>query len=260
MFRNRNISIRKYVIPIIVIFIFCLIMIIDVFSGYTTLNNISDILYFDSFNLNFDLNSIKVISPKAALINENLRLEREIIKLRSTEEKYIELQNLIKEYEKISIITDNFVKLVSSKVIFINSANQYILNGGYNEGFFVNDLVIDSSGNIIGYLSEVNKNFSILEPSSSKNFNLFLMDENNNEYFVTSFGDKLSVELTKQESKLLNNFTLYSDPNFGHIGKFRFIKVDNYDVDSNEGDTYLVENLDFKITSNLNLFVVKLDD
>lgn len=260
MFRNRNISLRKYVIPIIIIFIFCLLMIVDVFSGYTTLNNISDILNFESFNLNFDLNFIKVFSPKASLISENLRLEREILKLRSTEEKYVELQNLIKEYEKISIISDSVIKLVETKVIFKNSANQYILNGGYNEGFFVNDIVIESTGNIIGYLSKVNKNFAILEPYSSKNFNLSLMDENNNEYLVTSFGDKLSVELIKQESKLLNNFTLYSDPYFGHIGKFKLIKVDNYDVDSNEGDSYLIENLDFKITANLNLFVIKLDD
>ena len=41
-------------------------MIIDVFSGYSTLNNISDILNFDSFNLNFDLNSLKVFSPKTS--------------------------------------------------------------------------------------------------------------------------------------------------------------------------------------------------
>ena len=97
-------------------------MIIDVFSGYTTLNNISDILNFESFNINFDLNFVKVFSPKASLISENLRLEREIIKLRTKEEKLVDLQNLIKEYEKmINHQLDSFPDWIKKHIIEIFS-------------------------------------------------------------------------------------------------------------------------------------------
>ena len=261
MLNSRKFLLRKYVIVIIFILIFSLLMVIDFFSENIISVTLSQFLDLEKINFEFDQNFFKILSTKSNLINENLRLEKEVTKLRNVELEKKDLEKLLVSYENLSKTTNNnLFKYIETRVVFINSSKQFVINGGFNENFSKNDLLVDEYGWIYGYISEVRNTYSILDTLNSKNFSLTVIDEVNNKYLVSSSGNDLLIELTEKKEQSSNNLNLFTDPSHGALGRFKLLSIDNYVINSKEGDVFLIKNFEFTLTSNKQLFVVKLNE
>lgn len=261
MLNSRKFLLRKYVILIIFILIFSLLMVIDFFSDNFIPTALSQFLDLEKINFEYDQNFFKILLTKSNLINENLRLEKEVTKLRSVEIEKKDLEKLLVSYENLSKTTNNnLFKYIETRVVLINSSKQFVVNGGFNENFSKNDLLVDEYGWIYGYIAEVRNTYSILETLNSKNFSLTVIDEVNNKYFVSSTGNDLLIELTEKNEQSSNNLNLFTDPSLGALGRFKLLSIDNYVINSKVGDVFLIKNFKFSLTSNVPLFVVKLNE
>ena len=257
MLNSRKFLLRKYVILIIFILIFSLLMVIDFFSDNFIPTALSQFLDLEKINFEYDQNFFKILLTKSNLINENLRLEKEVTKLRSVEIEKKDLEKLLVSYENLSKTTNNnLFKYIETRVVLINSSKQFVVNGGFNENFSKNDLLVDEYGWIYGYIAEVRNTYSILETLNSKNFSLTVIDEVNNKYFVSSTGNDLLIELTEKKEQSSNNLNLFTDPSLGALGRFKLLSIDNYVINSKVGDVFLIKNLNFNCKFNKYFLIV----
>jgi hypothetical protein len=206
--------------------------------------------YIDSFN--------SLITSRAELVAENIRLEQEVRNLRALEIENDSLEEKIKSFENISLIKNfNNLNFVETSLIIKNSSNEFLVSGGTNQNFKNRDLVLDERGYVVGYLKEVFYSYSILETFLSQSFKIQLIDKYNNEYILSSDGNQLSlysINILKFNTDI--DF-LFTDISYNHSGKFPVVDTRsiNFELVNNQINTSF--NISNIFTFNTQLFIPK---
>ncbi len=253
---------RSYILYILFILLSSLLILIDYFSDKELSSYFPNSINFEFEIENNDSSVFQRLNtlfrPRAQLVSENIRLEKEVQDLRNLEIENLELQLQIESYESISSISNikNF-ELLTSGFITKNLNLEYLIYGGTNQQLKLGDLVINEKGFVVGYLREVFYSYSILESPYSSDFNLQVMDKYNNTYLITSNGSEMIIS-----SILLDNYKddidfLYTDISFNHSGKFPVVdtRLINFELQNNQINS--VVKISEKFTYNTKLFIPK---
>jgi hypothetical protein len=253
---------RNYVLYILFIFLSSLLILVDFFSNKEMSSYIPKSLTFE-FNLDvFETTYIdsfnSLITSRAELVAENIRLEQEVRNLRALEIENDSLEEKIKSFENISLIKNfNNLNFVETSLIIKNSSNEFLVSGGTNQNFKNRDLVLDERGYVVGYLKEVFYSYSILETFLSQSFKIQLIDKYNNEYILSSDGNQLSlysINILKFNTDI--DF-LFTDISYNHSGKFPVVDTRsiNFELVNNQINTSF--NISNIFTFNTQLFIPK---
>ena len=229
--QNSNIAgIRKYIVYFLFLFLSGLLTVVDYFSNRSLSNYIPEqVALISNFQLSdrfFQNDLLNFTTNKANLVAENIRLKEELTGLRVLYLENRDLQDNIESYEDlIKNISDFELTYYATSLILKNSTDEYLITGGRNYNFVPGDLVINETGYVVGYLGEVFNDYSILESLDSINFSFRVLDENNNIFEINSNGTQLIVN-SLNASSISRVGKVYSDINFGHIGKFPFLDLE----------------------------------
>lgn len=229
--QNSNIAgIRKYIVYFLFLFLSGLLTVVDYFSNRSLSNYIPEqVTLISNFQLSdrfFQNDLLSFTTNKANLVAENIRLKEELTGLRVLYLENRDLQDNIESYEDlIKNISDFELTYYATSLILKNSTDEYLITGGRNYNFVPGDLVINETGYVVGYLGEVFNDYSILESLDSINFSFRVLDENNNIFEINSNGTQLIVN-SLNASSISRVGKVYSDINFGHIGKFPFLDLE----------------------------------
>ena len=229
--QNSNIvGIRKYIVYFLFLFLSGLLTVVDYFSNRSLSNYIPEqVALISNFQLSdrfFQNDLLNFTTNKANLVAENIRLKEELTGLRVLYLENRDLQDNIESYEDlIKNISDFELTYYATSLILKNSTDEYLITGGRNYNFVPGDLVINETGYVVGYLGEVFNDYSILESLDSINFSFRVLDENNNIFEINSNGTQLIVN-SLNASSISRVGKVYSDINFGHIGKFPFLDLE----------------------------------
>ena len=229
--QNSNIvGIRKYIVYFLFLFLSGLLTVVDYFSNKSLSNYIPEqVTLISNFQLSdrfFQNDLLSFTTNKANLVAENIRLKEELTGLRVLYLENRDLQDNIESYEDlIKNISDFELTYYATSLILKNSTDEYLIMGGRNYNFVPGDLVINETGYVVGYLGEVFNDYSILESLDSINFSFRVLDENNNIFEINSNGTQLIVN-SLNASSISRVGKVYSDINFGHIGKFPFLDLE----------------------------------
>ena len=260
--QNSNIAgIRKYIVYFLFLFLSGLLTVVDYFSNRSLSNYIPEqVNLISNFQLSdrfFQNDLLNFTTNKANLVAENIRLKEELTGLRVLYLENRDLQDNIESYEDlIKNISDFELTYYATSLILKNSTDEYLITGGRNYNFVPGDLVINETGYVVGYLGEVFNDYSILESLDSINFSFRVLDENNNIFEINSNGTQLIVN-SLNASSISRVGKVYSDINFGHIGKFPFLDLEQYEqLVVNNKLTVLVE-IEDKLSFQSKLFIPK---
>ena len=260
--QNSNIvGIRKYIVYFLFLFLSGLLTVVDYFSNRSLSNYIPEqVALISNFQLSdrfFQNDLLNFTTNKANLVAENIRLKEELTGLRVLYLENRDLQDNIESYEDlIKNISDFELTYYATSLILKNSTDEYLITGGRNYNFVPGDLVINETGYVVGYLGEVFNDYSILESLDSINFSFRVLDENNNIFEINSNGTQLIVN-SLNASSISRVGKVYSDINFGHIGKFPFLDLEQYEqLVANNKLTVLVE-IEDKLSFQSKLFIPK---
>jgi hypothetical protein len=206
--------------------------------------------YIDSFN--------SLLTSRAELVSENIRLEQEVKSLRALEIENKSLQEKIESFENISLIKnfDN-MNFIETSLIIKNASNEFLISGGTNQNFQNGDLVLDDKGYVVGYLREVFYSYSILETFLSQNFKIQLLDKYNNEYLLSSDGNQLSLSSINILTFNTDIDFLFTDISYNHSGKFPVVDTRsiNFELVNNQiNSSFNFSNI---FTFNTQLFIPK---
>ena len=258
---SQVVSVRKYVVYFLFIFLSGLLSVVDYFSNKTLSNFIPDQVNLIS---NFQIPErvlqnefSNLSSTRADLVAENIRLKEELNNLRVLYVENQELQENIDSYkELIKNVSDFELTYYATSLILKNSTDEYLILGGRNYNFEPGDIVLNETGYIVGYLGEVFNDYSILESFNSTNFNFRTLDENNNIFEVSSNGKELLFSSLDVPPNTKVG-TVYSDILFGHISKFPLIDLESYNQTTvNNKLTIVVETKEL-LTFQTKLFIPK---
>ena len=260
--QNSNIvGIRKYIVYFLFLFLSGLLTVVDYFSNRSLSNYIPEqVAFISNFQLSdrfFQNDLLNFTTNKANLVAENIRLKEELTGLRVLYLENRDLQDNIESYEDlIKNISDFELTYYATSLILKNSTDEYLITGGRNYNFVPGDLVINETGYVVGYLGEVFNDYSILESLDSINFSFRVLDENNNIFEINSNGTQLIVN-SLNASSISRVGKVYSDINFGHIGKFPFLDLEQSEqLVVNNKLTVLVE-IEDKLSFQSKLFIPK---
>jgi hypothetical protein len=253
---------RSYVLYILFIFLSSLLILVDYFSNKEISSYIPKSLTFE-FNLNvFESTYIdsfnSLLTSRAEIVSENIRLEQEVKNLRALEIEISSLKEKIESFENISLIKNfNNLNFIETSLIIKNSSNEFLISGGTNQNFQNGDLVIDDRGYVVGYLREVLYSYSILETFLSPNFKIQLLDTNNNEYLLTSDGSQLYLSSINIRAFNSDIDFLFTDISYNHSGKFPVVDIRtiNFELVNNQiNSSFNFSNI---FTFNTQLYIPK---
>ena len=262
MLEAQSKSKRSYVLYVLFIFLSSLLILVDYFSNKEISSYIPKSLTFE-FNLNvFESTYIdsfnSLLTSRAELVSENIRLEQEVKSLRALEIENSSLKEKIESFENISLIKNfNNSNFIETSLIIKNSSNEFLISGGTNQNFQNGDLVLDDTGYVVGYLREVFYSYSILETFLSQNFKIQLLDKYNNEYLLSSDGNQLSLSSINILTFNTDIDFLYTDISYNHSGKFPVIDTRsiNFQLVNNQiNSSFNFSNI---FTFNTQLFIPK---
>jgi hypothetical protein len=199
-----------------------------------------------------------LLTSRAELVSENIRLEQEVKSLRALEIENKSLQEKIESFENISLIKnfDN-MNFIETSLIIKNASNEFLISGGTNQNFQNGDLVLDDKGYVVGYLREVFYSYSILETFLSQNFKIQLLDKYNNEYLLSSDGNQLSLSSINILTFNTDIDFLFTDISYNHSGKFPVVDTRsiNFELVNNQiNSSFNFSNI---FTFNTQLFIPK---
>ena len=261
MKNSRIVGIRKYIVYFLFLFLSGLLTVVDYFSNRSLSNYIPEqVTLISNFQLSdrfLQNDLLNFTTNKANLVAENIRLKEELTGLRVLYLENRDLQDNIESYEDlIKNISDFELTYYATSLILKNSTDEYLITGGRNYNFVPGDVVINETGYVVGYLGEVFNDYSILKSLDSTNFSFRVLDENNNIFEINSNGTQLTVN-SLNASSITRVGKVYSDINFGHIGKFLFLDLEQYEqLVVNNKLTVLVE-IEDKLSFQSKLFVPK---
>ena len=201
---------RSYIIYILFFFLSGSLVLIDFFSNKkfsdTILNRVEFLFPINEeaantlVSLDFDF-----FESRSDLINENARLKNEVIELRKLKLVNEELINEIISNDELikNVQIEDYVYLKSSLLIK-NTTNEYIISGGRNLNLNINDLVLNEEGFVIGYLTKIFDDHSLISTVLNSNFSIPGIDKHGNEYLITSNNNELLVNSISIKEKNVN--------------------------------------------------------
>ena len=254
---------RSYIIYILFFFLSGSLVLIDFFSNKkfsdTILNRVEFLFPINEkaantlVSLDFDF-----FESRSDLINENARLKNEVIELRKLKLVNEELINEIISNDELikNVQIEDYVYLKSSLLIK-NTTNEYIISGGRNLNLNINDLVLNEEGFVIGYLTKIFDDHSLISTVLNSNFSIPGIDKHGNEYLITSNNDELLVNSILIKEKNVNVDYIFTDIAFDHPGKFPIVDLSQEEVSELNNKISSTVKVNYRFSFDSNIYIVK---
>ncbi len=263
MIDNYNPNKRKYVYYFLAILLSLTVLTIDVFSEKNLSRYLSEQLNAlfpepEVINNNFNFTSLRIFKTKSNLINENIRLKNEVIELRKLK---IENEKLREENKSNNLVVKEVdtstYNILESSIIFKTPSEEYLISGGENINLKVKDLVIDESSYVVGVVSNVRQNSSIISTLENANFSIQGIDKYGNEYLITSDSESLLINSVKLRSTNTDIKLIYTDVSFGHPGQFPIVDLSTIPITISNDKLRVQIPIDFSLSYFSNLYLVQ---
>lgn len=262
MYKNPNKN-RNYIIYILFIFLSGSILLIDLFSNKKFSNIISDNVDF-LFPVNeetidkLDSLDLNLFNTRNKLVNENARLKNEVIELRKLKLTIEELEQEIKSNnDLIKNVEIQNITFYKSSILIKNTENQFFIAGGRNINATKNDLIINEEGFVVGYISKVFDDRSLVHTIINNDFSIPGIDQNGNEYLITSNKDELLINSISIQEMNSNIDYISTDIIFGHIAKFPIVDLSGVNVSKANNKISAQIEIKYKFNFDSSIYIVK---
>ena len=247
MINNNSPKRRVYVFYILGILLSATVLTVDIFSDKsvsTYLNNKLSILSpTPLINSNFRFPEIEIFKSKSNLINENIRLKNEVIELRKlkVENEKLKIENEANKFV-VKEVDSSIYDIFESSIIFKTLTNQYI---------------IDDNSYVVGVISEVRQDRSIISTILDPSFSIEGIDKYGNEYLITSDSKNLYVSSTNLKEENTDIKYIYTDITFGHPGQFPIVDLSSTSINIANNKITAVQEINFNINYFSNIYLLK---
>jgi cell shape-determining protein MreC len=238
------------------------VLTVDIFSDKsvsTYLNNKLSVLSPSPLvSSNFRFPEIEIFKSKSKLINENIRLKNEVIELRKlkVENEKLKIENEANKFV-VKEVDSSIYDIFESSIIFKTLTDQYIISGGENLNLSENDLVIDDNSYVVGVISEVRKDRSIVSTILNPSFSIEGIDKYGNEYLITSDSKNLYVSSTNLKEENTDIKYIYTDITFGHPGQFPIVDLSSTSINIANNKITAEQEINFNINYFSNIYLLK---
>ena len=255
---------RVYVYYILGILLATTVLTIDIFSEKrlsSYFNNklvlLAPTLLFENRDSSFP--SLEVFKTKSNLINENIRLKNEVIKLRKLKVENENLKNKINGYNSVTKEVDaSIYDIFESSVIFKTPTDDYIISGGENLNLKEKDLVIDENSFVVGIVTAVRQNTSIISTIQNPSFSIEGIDKYGNEYLITSDTEYLLINSLNLKEENNDIRYIYTDISFGHPGQFPIVDLSSNSINIANNKIRARKAINFTINYFSELYLIKV--
>ena len=264
MINNNSPGRRVYIFFIFGILLSAIVFTIDIFSERNLskyLNDNFDILLPqpDIDGRVFSFSSLEVFKTKSNLINENIRLKNEVIELRKLQVENEKLRDQNYSYNAITKSIDTaFYNIIETSIIFKNPSEEYIISGGEDLNLKVKDLIIDENSFVVGVVSAVRKNQSIISSIQNPTFTIEGLDKYGNEYLITSDSENLIINSINVVAENTDIKYIYTDISYGHPGQFPIVDLSTTPVSFANDKISAQVPINFKVNYFSNIYLVKI--
>lgn len=264
MINNNSPGRRVYIFFIFGILLSSIVFTIDIFSERNLskyLNDNFDILLPqpDIDSRVFSFSSLEVFKTKSNLINENIRLKNEVIELRKLQVENEKLRDQNYSYNAITKSIDTaFYNIIETSIIFKNPSEEYIISGGEDLNLKVKDLIIDENSFVVGVVSAVRKNQSIISSIQNPTFTIEGLDKYGNEYLITSDSENLIINSINVVAENTDIKYIYTDISYGHPGQFPIVDLSTTPVSIANDKISAQVPINFKLNYFSNIYLVKI--
>jgi cell shape-determining protein MreC len=262
MNNNNSPKRRVYVFYIFGVLLSTTVLTVDIFSDKslsTYLNGKLSVLSPTPLvSSNFRFPEIQVFKSKSNLINENIRLKNEVIELRKlkVENEKLKIENEANKFV-VKEVNSSIFDIFESSIIFKTLNDQYIISGGENLNLNEKDLVIDHNSYVVGVISAVRENRSIVSTVLNSSFSIEGIDKYGNEYLITSDGKNLYVSSTNLKEENTDIKYIYTDITFGHPGQFPIIDLSSTSINIANNKITAEQEINLNINYFSNIYLVK---
>ena len=262
MNNNNSPKRRMYVFYIFGVLLSATVLTVDIFSDKslsTYLNGKLSVLSPTPLvSSNFRFPEIQVFKSKSNLINENIRLKNEVIELRKlkVENEKLKIENEANKFV-VKEVNSSIFDIFESSIIFKTLTDQYIISGGENLNLNEKDLVIDDNSYVVGVISAVRQNRSIVSTVLNSSFSIEGIDKYGNEYLITSDGKNLYVSSTNLKEENTDIKYIYTDITFGHPGQFPIIDLSSTSINIANNKITAEQEINLNINYFSNIYLVK---
>ena len=263
MIDSNNSKRRAYIYYILGILLSATILTIDIFSEKSLSKYLNEKLSFlspipISNNIDFNFSSFKIFETKSRLINENIRLKNEVIELRKLKIENEKLKSEIKANNSIIKEVDVAIyDIFKTSIIFKTIADEYIISGGENLNLKEKDLIIDKNSYVVGIVTKVNKDRSIISTILNPNFSIEGIDKYGNNYLITSDSQNLFINSQSLEADSTDIKYIYTDIAFGHPGQLPIVDLTSTKVNFANSKIRAEHSINFKINYFTDLYLIK---
>jgi hypothetical protein len=255
---------RVYVYYILGILLATTVLTIDIFSEKklsSYFNNklvlLAPTLLLENRDSSFP--SLEVFKTKSNLINENIRLKNEVIKLRKLKVENENLKNKINGYNSVTKEVDaSIYDIFESSVIFKTPADDYIISGGENLNLKEKDLVIDENSFVVGIVTAVRQNTSIISTIQNPSFSIEGIDKYGNEYLITSDTEYLLINSLNLKEENNDIRYIYTDISFGHPGQFPIVDLSTTSINIANNKIRARKAINLRINYFSDLYLIKI--
>ena len=255
---------RVYVYYILGILLATTVLTIDIFSEkrLSSYFNNKLVLLAPTFlleNRDSSFPSLEVFKTKSNLINENIRLKNEVIKLRKLKVENENLKNKINGYNSVTKEVDaSIYDIFESSVIFKTPTDDYIISGGENLNLKEKDLVIDENSFVVGIVTAVRQNTSIISTIQNPSFSIEGIDKYGNEYLITSDTEYLLINSLNLKEENNDIRYIYTDISFGHPGQFPIVDLSSNSINIANNKIRARKAIKFRINYFSELYLIKV--
>ena len=254
---------RVYIYYILGIFLSTTILTIDIFSEKSLSKYLNEKLSLlaptpISNSIDFNFASFEIFENKSRLINENIRLKNEVIELRKLKIENEKLKNEIDANNFVIKEVDAAIyNILKTSIIFKTLTDEYIISGGENLNLKEKDLVIDQNSYVVGIVTKVTQDKSIISTILNPNFSIEGIDKYGNEYLITSDSENLLINYLSLEADSTDIKYIYTDITFGHPGQFPIVDLSSTQVNNANNKIRAEQSINFTINYFSDLYIIK---
>ena len=262
MIDSNNPKRRVYIFYILGILLSTTILTVDIFSEKNLSKYFNEKLSFLSLtpslnNSNFNFSSFEIFETKSRLINENIRLKNEVIELRKLKIENEKLKNeIVANNSVIKEVDASIYDIFKTSILFKTTTDEYIISGGENINLKEKDLVIDKNSYVVGIVTKVNQDRSIISTILNPNFSIEGIDKYDNEYLITSDSQNLLINSLRLEADSTDIKYIYTDIAFGHPGQFPIVDLSSTQVNIANNKIRAEQSINFSINYFSDLYLI----
>lgn len=262
MIDSNNPKRRVYIFYILGILLSATILTVDVFSEKSFSKYLNEKLSLlspipISNNIDFNFSSFEIFETKSRLINENIRLKNEVTELRKLKIENEKLKTEINANNSVTKEIDTAIyDIFKTSIIFKTITNEYIISGGENLNLKEKDLVIDKNSYVVGIVTKVNQDRSIISTILNPNFSIEGIDKYGNEYLITSDTQSLFINSLSLEADSTDIKYIYTDITFGHPGQFPIVDLSSTQVNIANNKIRAEQSINFRINYFSDLYLI----